>query len=195
MIRRRKRQIIRKSPYGNQAIHSFKRTRLTTATVVVDGSSTESHGVFYFSLSDLQNYTEFQNLFDYYKITGIKMKWYPRINIGSTTEVTANYVMPSPLVLAVDQNDGTAVDYTGLIQYENAKTYSEYKPIKIYFKPKTYSSGDSQIGSNWLASDSGYAQVYYGLKWGTFPHAAGSSTTSRVWDIAITYYIKCKHPK
>jgi len=188
---------IRKSPYNVQKIHSFKRTLLTTVAIDFNTGVTESHGVITFVLDQLQNYTEFTALFDFYRIKGIKMKWYPRINVNDTRNIVDSYITPPPLVLVVDQNDATSEAYTALIQYENAKTYSEYKPIKIYFRPKAQNTSNAMLKSDWISTDSsGDSVVYNALKWASFPYtAAGSNVADPTWDVAITYYVQCKQPK
>lgn len=191
--------------YKNGEVYSFKRKRSTTIDVVYDGTHTESHGAFKFMLSDLTNYTEFTTLFDKYRIRGIRAQFLPRTNILSQANLTGTLTEVPPIVTVVDYDDAVGTDdYLSLMQFENAKIHSEFKPFSVFFRPQlatgAYAGGvftgfSSDKGTKWIDAASTTVE-YYGLKWATLNYAVGNSTTIHpFWDVVFTYYIQLKYPR
>lgn len=190
--------------YKNGNVYKFKRKRASSITVEYDGATTESHGVFKFMLSDVPNSTEFTALFDKYRITGIKAQFFPRTNTLSQNNLTGTLTECPPILTVVDYDDAAATgDSNVLMQYENCRVHSEFKPFSVFFRPMialaTYSSGAfsgySSSRKQWIDAASPDVE-YYALKWASLTYAIANSTTIEVnWDVVFTYYIECKYPR
>lgn len=99
------------------------------------GTGTNTRGV---QLADLPNYTEFQNLFDQYKIYRVMVKILPMSNINGLTTGGGN---ESPYVRsALDYSDSVpfaaAAARTSLQQYENFKMTPFWRQHVRTFRPR-----------------------------------------------------------
>lgn len=192
------------SSYKNGSVYRFKRKFASTIEIVYSGAVTESHGAFKFTLADLQAYTEFTQLFDKYRITGIRAQFLPRTNVLAQNNLTGTLTECPPILTVVDYDDASTGDnYSTLMQFENCRVHNEFKPFSVFLRPQiasaTYATGAfTGYGSSrkmWIDAASPTVE-YYGLKWGSLNYAVGNSTTIHVyWDVIFTYYIECKYPR
>lgn len=133
-----------------------------------------------FKLDDLPNYTEFTNLFDAYRIKGVKLEFVPiynshEINEGPASSVDDRVGMPI-MTYVYDQDDATspAAEDT-LLQYATNKRISLSSRRTIYISsPRTaglvFKDGINPVGyqetkaNQWI--DCANADVpHYGLKY------------------------------
>lgn len=188
----------------NSQIYRFRRSKWDQFSLTYNAASNESHGVWKFTLADLTNYNEFTNLFDKYRITGIKARFFPRMNVNAHSDVSATWTEIPPIMTVIDYDDATAGDYTVLQQYENVKIHNEFKPFSLYFKPlmavatyggaafTSYGSGPKNM---WIDCNSAGVE-YYALKWATPIYSLGNNDTHPpAWDVMFTYYIDFKYPR
>lgn len=172
-------------------VHNFKRTVYLNGAI--SGSTLlDTFGRSGFSLANVTNYTEFTNLFDMYKINGIKIRFMPRAN---SAEAGTNQGLVK-FFSVVDYDDvslPTAI--TDLLQYENVKITNTSRDHMRYFKPKVASAVYQNAVGTGYAPRSGWIDCssptveHYGIKWALQQLPAGNQSM----DIAITYYMAFKH--
>lgn len=134
-----------------------------------------------FQLRDVLNHTEFTNLYDRYKILGVKLKFMyqsataqDQLNLG-TGSVGYNNVLPiMDHTFDIDDSDATTITKTGVQQHAYCKTqiFQANQPFKKYMVPRASSKikitdtvvGDAVLGcSVWLDCSHDDAP-HYGLK-------------------------------
>jgi len=191
-VRRLRRTLPRKRP-----IHTFKRKIDSTLTLDSESDTSTS---FVFKLTDLPNSTEFTNLFDSYRINGIRWEMRPRFN--SCDVSTPGLV---PVYTVIDRNDNEYLtSIHDALEYETCKVHKMTQNIKRYFKPSVMStalSGSSettlgqQLWNKWYSTNTvegGSSISYLGLK--LYANTTGLSNPI-VYDIITTYYFQCKAVK
>lgn len=191
-----------------RVVHTFKREVFRgtfSASLTSLGAPTDCAQAFNYKLSDLPNVTEYQALFDQYKICGIKVKIIPKnVNTGgaaNTNQVTGF----GQIVTCLDFDDNvTPTSKDQLLQYSNVKVTPNGRMQTRYFTPKMLSevyrssvaTAYNVINCKWL--DMTYADVpTYGLKlWIDAPTQTGSTPPPNnivaSYDIYETFYFKCK---
>lgn len=204
--------------YSQKKVYAFKRTcelypyhlvdgswAKQTANVVTSDATSPNYqdGIFKFALQDLPNYTDFTNLYENFRITGVRVQFIPMIGTSSDTATSTAYTIMEPMALCIDRgaNDqiGSNVSFTQLLENQDCKLRSSFKPFSIYIaypKAHTPADGVSQtvLTSPWLDTEvNGQVVDHHGLKF-AFQTAvpAGRHTTFRVY---ATYYIKCRAPQ
>lgn len=186
-------------------IHRFKRTYEGTMDIT-DGAGIgnfagngNNNGCF--MLEDLINYTEFTNLFQQYRIKGIKMTFMP---LGNTSYIgNTSYSLPQ-LGFVYDTDDAnvltTRSDYQ---QYNTLKEYRLDRPVRKWVVPKLSTSvyggvtpAYSQMSNKkWITTATTDAQ-YYGCKWFVDPIITGTGEQTLLkLRIICTYYIECRDVK
>ena len=122
----------RGNPY--RAVHNFKRTTSSFGTLTTDSINPVLSG-FNFSFNDIPGNSEFTSLFDFYKITGIRVRVMPFSQDGSeSTLATYNSYNP-PMYYAIDTSDGSAPLWKG---------------IDFYFKPSSRTPRGHNVADGWL---------------------------------------------
>lgn len=188
-IRRPGRSLVVSKMIGKK-IHYFKRTAYFSG-FLAGSTLLDTFSSIQFTLSQVPNVTEFTNLFDCYRINGVKVKLMPRAN---SAEIGTNQGMIK-LFSTIDYDDATVpTAITDLLQYETLKTTSSNREHTRYFKPKiaktvfqtSLASGYSQ-GTGWLDCDN-TAVPHYGLKLALQQLPAGAQS----YDVQVTYYLAFK---
>lgn len=150
-----------------------------------------------FKLSDLPNFVDITNLFDYYKFMGVKIKF---IYAHNSSEPGTNFNLPN-LVYAYDYDDASVPPNEDALLERNTTKFKRLdKPVTMYIKPRviseTYNNGITTAyavskGENPYI-DSGYNSVnHFGLKYGVVLN--GPQNLNGILKIYATYYIKCLH--
>lgn len=153
-----------------------------------------------FSLSDVPAYTDITNLFDAYKITGIRYRWLINRNpdLNTTAGYKGRYVRINHVV---DHNDSLGTTLAELQQYPNMKEEwlndAKQRTRWYYMKPNTldlgYTSGlisnYAEQYNRWIGTNDTGA-VYYGIKWIYDSLYAGQQL-----QFECQYYIKAKQQK
>lgn len=184
-----RRRFVRKR-VNQGTIYRFKRTlkldQFSTSSLAATGKA------YQFSLSQLPNPTEFTNLYDTYKLCGVKLKIIPRLTEASVTS-TANIHNTSPLHSAIDYDDAsTTNDILTVMQYQNYKMTRGLAVHQRYFKPRM-----AELVYNGVSN--GYAQ---GRRWincsnADVPHYAFKcviepTAVAIQYDVYATYYVSFK---
>lgn len=209
-FRRRKRPF-KFSKYRRFRRSTFKR-RLNQNTVyrfsrsvqrrsdITNSSSADTFNNLTFQLSDLANYSEFTNLFDAYKITGVSCRFVPAYTEAVSTTQTS-VVDVGAFLYTTDYDDST--NFTTMdeaYQKQGIKIkYSARRPWTVFVRPKALFSGpgsaefQTQSGkySPWINCNATTAGVVHrGIKWAWRQAAAANHI-----DVFCTYYLKFKQVK
>lgn len=159
----------------------------------------------------LTNLSEYQALFDQYKLCAYRVKLIPKFkNITSNTEVvtTGGTTYETPYFAIVKDHcarPNTAIttwDRAGLNSLlEDNKAYIVRgdRPVSIYIKPRvqeTTSNGSRYIKSPWFNLDTNGAAVpHYGFHLFAFNRSFNSASfgATCLYDVSVTYYLKLKN--
>lgn len=174
-----------------QIVHRFKRAVFYSGSI--SGSTIlDTFGGVRFRLVDVPNVTEFTNLFDQYKIDGVKIHFLPR---GNTAEVGTNQGIVK-FFSAIDYDDITAPgSINDILQYENVKTTRSTQDHSRYIKPKVAGLAYQTAVGNAYMPKRGWIDCanttveHYGIKWALQQLPAGSQT----FDIKVDYYLSFKN--
>lgn len=201
---RRRRPMRRRRPNRKVAIrrrqprlYNFKRScELKNITTVALVTPTEFQ--YTFRLSDLPGVSEFTALFDQYRIKGVRITFYPPVNVSFSSTGQA----PLPIgefYTAIDYDDGTVpTGLDDLQQYQTLRRTYFNRPHTRYLRPLAIQSGVYQTGvstgfrslpsSTWF--DCGYPDVsYYGIK-GAYAISQSNLQTAVLVRCTATYYLQ-----
>lgn len=194
------------SPYRDNDIKCFKRTCITVETLM----DADTFGSIVFELNDLNSYTEFSNLFEEYRITGVKLTFIWNKNsaqndIGAITPGDSSFI-PN-LYLVYDPNDvSTPASIVSLLERGDVKIRRLDRPCKMFVRPKVaasvYESGVTTAYADasklWLSTAS-QAVDYYGVKWAVDASTAGiggiGADPIGKLTIIKTFYLQCRGTK
>lgn len=219
-VRGRKMSTRVSSRYRQGKIYAFKRTcqlkpfRWDSSLLIwtsegldstISSSSTglNSSGIFKFRLADLPGYNDFLNLYEQYKITGVKLRFVPRIGTESTAPASTATVM-APLAYCIDRgaNDqvGGPITFSSLMENQDVRIVSSLRPFNIWIgQVTTHNSADSQVQvayqRSWLDTQvsNSFIVDHHGLK---FSFAETSDANRQVsFSVFATYYVKCRNPQ
>lgn len=163
-----------------------------------------SEGAYSFKLNDLPGYADFTGLYDRYRIKAVKMTFLPRISQQTVAGgvVAATQIAP-PIGTCIDYDDAnTPTDITTLQQYDSFRIHHEFKPFKIFIRPRlasalyngaVFTAYGNAPGKQWI--DVASPDVpYYGVKWATTSYSA-ATTGNQYWDVLATYYVEFMNPR
>lgn len=187
------RQIIRMpkrrkyNPYTSQ-IHKFKRT-FNYGTVASDGIN-PFFIAFNFSMNDMPGYTELTSLFDFYKLTGVKMRIIPWTQTDSNSQATLNNARNSPFFYAIDRNDSSApTTIDEIVENNDHKISTAYSGANIWIPYPKFSDATGASRDGWVATTNS------SLNWFGLKIAVPATSTANSWYVTMTYYVSCKDAK
>lgn len=150
-----------------------------------------------YRLSDLPNHTEFTNLYDEYKICGIKHKFIFEKNSSEAGSSTTN-ILPT-LITVNDYNTASPLaDENTALQYHSCKMSRLDKVRSRYFKP---TSDVTAVSSAQTAS---VKRQWINTAFPDYPHhgmlaavtTSGTGTdTLGILKVYTTYYVACRGSK
>lgn len=201
------------------SIHAFKRSITQTiqlsTTAVPEGWYASGNNLYKnwgFSLSSLNSFQEFTDLFKYYKIAGCRLQLYFS-NTGSNPTMGSNMYYPnSQILMHLDTNrDGEDSSTTGLeATYLNSQTAkkklclnSTGRPIDIYMPLRQQSmvyggatnTDYATVKPKWISTNEsttphfGYKMMLQRVDGQAF---SGLTTNTQYVKIVNTLYFKCK---
>lgn len=196
---RRRRKIYRRRPRmmtkSKLGIHHFKRTVILTG---INTAITTTFGVQNFSLNQLPDFTEFQNLYDQFRINKVVWKLVPNVN---SAESGAAQKLPQ-VHSVCDYNDSTApTTLDELVQYNNYRmtmgSRIHNRKLTPAFLDNVYVTGATQRAGNpnykqWLSTSNSTDVPHHGIKYAIGATAAASAITYTPY---LTFYISCKSVK
>jgi len=190
------------------SVHRFKET-VQIGSLTAPPSSSGS-GRISFQISDLTSWAQYKELFDLYKITGVKIKLVPKWNTSSPDELSATLTggMLPTFYAAVNRSPyvpppGSIGD---ILNDDGVKIIRVTRPMNFYIpcpKPDITNEGGNipfQFGVSkkfqpWLTTGGNSQTVnqenvtHYGLRWYM---ENGSGNHEVVVDCYLTYYFTMK---
>lgn len=193
--------------------HWFK--EMCQVTSITAPPSGNGSGIMTFKLNDLTNAASFKNLFDLYKLTGVKVKIVPRQSVSDQSS-TANAIGQSgtlPMLYIAENRDPyvpAPVGVGDILNDDGVKVIRMSKPINLYIRsPKArlyagLATGSLDIplqfnvGSKWqpwLCTGGNGAVVdqsnveHFGFRWLI---NNGVGYFEQVFDVYATYYFAMK---
>lgn len=191
--------------------HWFKETcQITSIDAPAAGNNA---GVMTFRLTDLNNANNYRQLFDLYKITGVKIKIVPKVNSSDATVVSnANTQSGTLPMLYIAPNRDPYVPAPGgvadILNDDGVKIIRMTRPVNLYLKaPKALIFGGNglesiplqfNVGSKWqpwLTTGGNTQSVdqsglqHFGYRWYI---NNGVGHFDQVFDVYATYYFAMK---
>lgn len=213
-IRSRKRRGIRKrvrrsggtsSRQGMRPM-SFRRTFWSQYFVPTTVSTTNFWQYFSTTFGTLPNVSEYTNLFDSYKVNGVKYTFVPKYTgfngDDATTAGTTNRGNGFVSVINDPRNVTTATGTYGSASFNafqelgNSKLHSASRSFSVYYKPfvdDPMSVGTRRVPCSWLQT-SNTAQPLNGFH-AYFHDSNFSGVFNQNWDVYITLYFQCRGMK
>lgn len=195
--KRRKFNISKPRPSMNLKFQDYRfiRSQPYKETIVGNTTLPTQKNAVVFRLSDLPAYTEFTNLFDRFRITGVKYRWV----INRDPDTSDNRVFPV-IRWVHDYDDSTSSgDYQVLSQYPRMKEFwfsGNRQTSRWYFmRPSTLDVGYesatlSSYEPSWkkLIDCASYDTPHYGIKYETMQNMGGQSIY-----LEVKYYLRFKN--
>lgn len=172
-----------------QPVHYFTRFQNGGSITALTGTTT-TFGAIYWDLASVPGYTEYSNMYDFYKINAVQVRFIPQTD--NTDPITASWLTVSAkfnrLITVLDYNDRTVpTSLDDLRQYSNCKVASNNYVAKRFLHPKptitmdedATSGGVYGIGQStrtpWVSTASNQCEWYgikYGIEHGSMPSDA-----------------------
>lgn len=204
-FRRRFRRLRIARPRKLRQTYSFKQM-VTLTPITLSQTSNETYFAFSFRAADMANISEFQSLFDQFRINAVRINFIPSYNVGFQSSATSGS-LPIPYIYTVvdydDANVPTSIPQ--LQQYQSLKTKMFSRPHHRYFKPKCNSAalitssstsfGFQSMRAPWIdVSNPGPSVLHYGLR-GCIQFTETALLPGGFAPIRVTaiYYLQCKY--
>lgn len=171
-------------------VYRYKKTVNVQSITSGTGGTSRAYS---FNLNDIPNISTYCDIYDFYKITGVKVLFCPRQTEtqGQTYLGMFHYV--------VDYNDNNSVESAQeIMSRQGARMrYMVGRPFSIFIKPRiatmAYESGASTgyyaTLPKWMNTNDNTVP-HYGLKVFLTEPSVGTTT-----DVYLTYYVKFRGPK
>lgn len=158
-VRRFRRKLSRRGI--NMSGLTFTKLSLTT-TITNSAANIISYPFTMSNVSNAQDWSQYGNLYDSYRVYGLKIKWIPTINISPETPVVTNPLY-GPMFVAYDLDESaiTPLDTVNeIIQYQNHKIKNLYRPWTYYAKRTKQSAPFTTTGgSTGMLTSDGFADI------------------------------------
>lgn len=190
MYRRKYKRVPRSLGNPKQAV--FYYTRFVDLGGITSTSTSTIYGASSFNLTQVPGYTDFTNLYDFYKLKAVKISFIPWGNIFNGDSGTEYFLR---MYTVIDYNDVTIPSsISELQQYKSCKWSPNNKIHKRYFKPKTIIDSYNELALTldkqpWVPT-SNTGNSYYGIKW-AIENAVNLTTR---YKIEAKYYLMFKSP-
>lgn len=132
-----------------------------------------------FNLSQIPEFSEIQNMWDFYRIVQVDVCYFPTSRSGPVTATTS---APAPVMaVCVDYDEQAATNFDGLRARQNTQIFSVYEPWEVTFTPRlsavVYGNGVTNAYALpsehiWVDTASSVAS-YYGVNF-AFPATAAA---------------------
>lgn len=159
-------------------------------------------GAIEFELTNLPNYTDFINLYEQYRIIGVKVTFVNNAPTGSTYFNTLTNLevqrQPGTLITCIDLDDIGTPTVSKVLEHESAiihgnaaKTTRELVPAIATSAYQGAFTGYASRQNQWLLTSSPSVQQF-GLKYAVVNNTTASS--NQVWQVFLTYIVEFKLP-
>lgn len=169
---------------------------ITVGTPVTDTVGYAVSGSLIFTLSNVEVPADITQLYDRYKITGVKVKFIPLFNFSST--VNTGYL--PELMTCIDYDD-SALPTESTLRQRNIRIKRLDKPVSVFIKPKlagmvyqgTSTAGYSIDSARYL--NCAYPDIqHFGLKFIIKNMDLRTAYVNSV-NVETTYYLAMKDPQ
>lgn len=195
-----------------KTVHWFKeQAQISSLTCLANN---DAYGTMVFQWAALNNIASFRNLFDLYKLTGVKVKIVPRFSVGESSVAGGTNALGQmgnlPMLYIAENRDVYVPAPTSIpdvLNDDGCKVIRLTKPVNLYLKNPKAALQDSeghnmpfQFNSSskalqpWLTTG-GNAQIidqsavpHYGFRW-AINNLSGNPLSL---DVYATYYFSCK---
>jgi hypothetical protein len=186
------------TPQARNGLKTYRFIRRKLLQTITAESASEVINTWRFRLSDISGYTEFQSLFDEYKIEKVEIT-IQRVSQGFSLVTSGSTLafFPPTMYTAIDYTDATGVDIDLLSQYQSCKMhYPSQSVTKVVVTPKfqveTYSGGYS--------TSSGFVNCtypsidHYGVKYAIEP-TGGVDEGIYQFKVDMKYFLTFRNTK
>lgn len=209
--RKYSRRFVKRSSKYSRPVHYFKEKCILPQIGASPGST--ASGIITFHISDLLNFPSFKNMFDLYRLKGVKVqimpKWTQQPLEGPGSVGASNIYLPN-LYIAPNSDPyvPAPTSQSDLMNDDGAKVYRLGPRIINYYlrnpTPKIMDSANanpipltfSKRISPWLTTGGNSQTIdqssvaHYGLRW--YFDASNSGQANVACDVFATYYFQCK---
>jgi len=177
---------------SNDRVHFVKRHAGLAALTISNTAFTLT--AYQFNLNQIPLTSNFTNLYDQYRICGIKVTFYPPVTQVSTITTINTPTAAARMFSAIDLNDNTPPASTDEIrEYENCKINPiTEKHVRYIPFPKFINSSGQNV-NDWISS-SNPGTAHYGLKVAVEPMGS-TSTLSMNYNVEACFYLCFKNIK
>lgn len=161
------------------------------------------------ALSDMPNNSEIVNLFDQFKITGVRYEFHPRYDSfagNDTGDITPPnitnqggnviHVVNDPKSVLLPSGTYNTTTLNSFMEQGKVRTHRGTRPVVIYHRPciATPTSGISnsqQVRAPWLLTSTGLTVAHTGAHvFFQDPNLTGASGQN--FDVFVTLYVLCR---
>lgn len=191
LIRKKRSNVLRRRP---QNVHTFKRS-VFVPNYVTTSSIADTPFKLLSTLADVPGYTDFTNLFDQFRISGISVRIIPRFT--QALQSSGAPLPPGELFTCMDYDGNGPTTLSAIQQYQNNKMTRGHIVHKRFYKPSVLMAAyQSAIATSYIPKWNQFidtadaATPYYGL----YGIVANNGAVVD-YDLQATYYIQCKNVK
>lgn len=203
-----KRTVKKRMPRMGVTDRSFKIARVCEYTpfTITAASDAWTSTQYTFRLADLPSFTDFTNLFDQYRLDGVRVTFMPRYqdpSIGGPNAYSPATATPNIWLQADEDSDSNLTSQLSAMQSERARMIKNpFKPFSVYCRPRfskevrvTAGIAGAAPGTGWCDTlNSGV--IHYGVTiGGSSPgYTAGATFNPMVYDVYAKMYLRFKEP-
>lgn len=158
-------------------------------------------GIFKFRLEDVPNATDFTQLYEQFKITGVKLLFVPYLGTESSSGALT---LTDTMAMCIDRgaNDLAVSNpsFNSLLENQDVKLRNSQRPFKLWIGTPTYHQpadglAQGSYKSGWLDSEIvGSRNVdYHGVKFAF--QTTQLEANAQYFRVYATYYITCRNPQ
>lgn len=187
---------------------AFKRTFCLNSWAPATINATDFWKYYQFRMTDLPNLSEYQALFDTYKINGIKVTFRPRFDNyagNDTTDITPPgvtnqgacylHLINDPYSTVTPSGTYTRTNLNSFLENGNVKSVKLTRPVSIYVKPTmtdSVGSGLPQAVRPKYLSLSNNANIVHNGFHAFISDVNMTGLFNQAVDVFVTYYFSCK---
>lgn len=207
MVKRhvRRRRIVRRRLRRPRRIHRnlasrpkfFKLREYQTVSQTVGSDTTIS---IYDNPNTAVNWSDFNDLFDSYRVSAIKVKWIPNMTVSEMSLTQTAF--QSPVFVAYDKNSyiTTVPSVQQLIQYHNLRIKRALSTWSVYFKMQRNIAVNTSWTTSFGISTRGYMPTNVPYPSQTIlmripSMMVGTTGSVQIAQVVATYYCCFKDPK
>lgn len=184
--RRFRRTMYRRGGTFNTAKFKLRALNIVTSSAfgVIQYAFSMTNPALWDQTNPLSEWTHFTNLYDRYRVTGIKCKFIP--HKPSDTSTTTSF---QPLYVVADYDDlGAPTSIQQMLDYDKCRVFNLFSPWSAYWKiPKLANPGQTGV----ISLRSGMMDIAAPQSTGSIKmFSSGLDLSDNYGDMVFTYYIR-----